>query len=218
MAYATFTNLRTLTGMSTPTRYEITATSKLPPLPDFEALKTKQADDEWELSRLPKGSESWRSLRNWCFYLPRGGPPVPGVVDLWVRMTSGERMTQNTLGYVVDSLPWNLHTLRRRAPASTGASSQGREQKAQPRQVQGQDQRAALWFSDGEMKALLPTEGVEWLAVRLMTKQIKDGRFDIDILVRTNEGEIVTLSHHVAMIVSMERNTKKADRLMKEAL
>ncbi|KAI0147994.1 hypothetical protein F4776DRAFT_605465 [Hypoxylon sp. NC0597] len=33
-----------------------------------------------------------------------------------------------------------------------------------------------------------------------MTKYIKDGRFDIDILVRTVEGEIVALSHQLVMI------------------
>ncbi|KAI6084449.1 thioesterase-like superfamily-domain-containing protein [Hypoxylon rubiginosum] len=224
LAYATYTNLRTLAGLSMPTRYEAAPTSALPALPDFGALKAKQADDKWELSRLPKGSESWRSLRNWSFYLPRGEPPVPGVVDEWVRMTSGERITQNTLGYVVDSFPWNLHTFfgaPEARPAST-AGSQGQKERTRPNEAQGEDQRVGLWFPtvvmNIETKALLPREGVEWLAVRLIAKQIKNGRFDIDILVRTVEGEIVALSHQVAMIVSIERNTKKASRLMKGAL
>lgn len=215
LAYATYTNLRTFTGMSMPTRYEATPTSGLPSLPDFKALKIKQADDNWELSKLPKGSESWRSLGNWCFYLPRDEPPVPGVVDMWMRMKSGERMTQASLAYVVDSFPWNLHTFFA-APELrkilTGISQEVKP-KTQSGKAQGEDQRAGLWFPtvvmNIETKALLPDEGVEWLAVRLMSKQTKNGRFDIDILVRTIDGEIVALSHHLAMIVSIEKNTKK---------
>lgn len=82
--------------------------------------------------------------------------------------------------------------------------------------------RAALWFPtvvmNPEVKTALPAEGVEWLAVRVTSKQIKDGRFDLDILVRDVDGELVALSHHVAMIVSVERNTKKRVVSSKAAL
>ncbi|OTA64846.1 hypothetical protein K449DRAFT_392945 [Hypoxylon sp. EC38] len=207
LAYVTYTNLRTLTGLSMPT-----------------PLKTEQADSKWELSRLPKGSESWRSLRNWNFYLPRGEPPFPGVVDIWVRMASGERVTQDTLAYVVDSFPWNLHNYFAAPETPTISTDGSRERKSETQsgQAQREEQRTGLWFPtvvmNIETKALLLDEGVEWLAVRLMTKQIKDGRFDIDILVRTVEGEIVALSQQLAMIVSIERNTKKGSPLTKAAL
>lgn len=82
LTYATFTNLRTMTGMTATTGYETTPAAALPSLPDFETLKTKDADSSWQVSRLPKGSESWRSLRNWKFYLPRAGPSTAGVVDM----------------------------------------------------------------------------------------------------------------------------------------
>ncbi|OTA93643.1 hypothetical protein M434DRAFT_21352 [Hypoxylon sp. CO27-5] len=214
LAYVTYTNLRTLTGLSMPTRYEVTPTSKLPPLPD----------SKWELSRLPKGFELWCSLRNWNFYLPRGEPPFPGVVDIWVRMASGERVTQDTLAYVVDSFPWNLHNYFAAPETPTISTDGSRERKSETQsgQAQREEQRPGLWsptvVMNIETKALLPDEGVEWLAVRLMTKQIKDGRFDIDILVRTVEGEIVALSQQLAMIVSIERHTKKGGPLTKAAL
>jgi hypothetical protein len=60
-----------------------------------------------------------------------------------------------------------------------------------------------------EVKKKLPEEGSEWLAMRVTSKQIRDGRFDLDVLIRDGEGELVALSHHVAMILSMGRNTKK---------
>ncbi|KAI0010009.1 hypothetical protein F4779DRAFT_617039 [Xylariaceae sp. FL0662B] len=61
-----------------------------------------------------------------------------------------------------------------------------------------------------EVKKTLPDEGAEWLAVRLTSKQIENGRFDLDISARDMSGELVALSHHVAMIVEMERNTRKS--------
>lgn len=71
-----------------------------------------------------------------------------------------------------------------------------------------------MWFPtvvmNLEVKAALPEEGVEWLAMRVTSKQIKDGRFDLDVSVRDVDGELVALSHHVAMILSIERNTRKS--------
>ncbi|KAI0906499.1 thioesterase-like superfamily-domain-containing protein [Ustulina deusta] len=64
LAYATFTNLRTMTGLTETTGYETTSAAALPSLPDFQILKTKDADSSWQVSKLPEGSESWRSLAN----------------------------------------------------------------------------------------------------------------------------------------------------------
>lgn len=61
-----------------------------------------------------------------------------------------------------------------------------------------------------EVKSALPEEGVEWLAVRITSKQIKDGRFDLEVSVRDVDGELIALSNHVAMILSIERNTRKS--------
>lgn len=38
---------------------------------------------------------------------------------------------------------------------------------------------------------------------------VMDGRFDLDVLIRDVDGEILALSHHVAMVLSMGRNTGK---------
>ncbi|KAI1774200.1 thioesterase family protein [Hypoxylon cercidicola] len=221
IALANYTNLQTMSGMSSQTGYEVTPAAELPgPLPDFEGLRTKGADDTWEESKLPQTAASasamWRSLRNWCFYMPRADPVVPGMVDMWVRMASGERIKQGTLAYLVDSFPWNLHTFlpspeMRKLLAASQSQSQG---KARGQAGKQEDERADLWFPtvvmNLEAKMALPEEGVEWLAVRLASKQIKDGRFDLDIQVRDVDGELVALSHHVAMIVSIERNTGKS--------
>lgn len=44
---------------------------------------------------------------------------------------------------------------------------------------------------------------------RLQAKQIKNGRYDLEVVVWDEEDEIVALSHHVCFVVSAERNLAK---------
>jgi hypothetical protein len=68
-----------------------------------------------------------------------------------------------------------------------------------------------MWFPtlslDLEAKMALPPSGVEWLSMRVISKQIQDGRFDLEALVRDVDGNYVALGHQVAMVLSMDRNT-----------
>jgi len=81
-----------------------------------------------------------------------------------------------------------------------------------PYDVKSKDKRkpAKFWYPtlllNLDIKKTLPEEGVEWLFVRVDTKQIKNGRLDLDIVVMDEGGEIVALSHHVAFAVGAERN------------
>ena len=49
----------------------------------------------------------------------------------------------------------------------------------------------------------------EWLFMRIESHQIRHGRCDIDVVFFDEDGDLVALSRHVALIVSMERNVKK---------
>lgn len=203
----------------------------LPPLSDFQKLKINgvhvnaDADDEnWELSQLPKLASHMRSLNNWCFYLPRNGPLTPGVLDMWMCLASGERITQETLAYMVDSFPWNLHSFtmapevrklrESEAAAAVVAAEQGQGDTGGSGGGDGRDQRLDMWFPtlvlDLEMKNELPEEGVEWLCMSVMSKQVKDGRFDLDVVVRDFGGEIVALSRQVGLVLMMRKNAEKA--------
>lgn len=57
-----------------------------------------------------------------------------------------------------------------------------------------------------DIKKPLPEEGVEWLFARVETKVIRNGRMDLDVVILDQGGNIVALSHHVALAVSVERN------------
>ena len=49
--------------------------------------------------------------------------------------------------------------------------------------------------------------GVKWLSIRVQTKQVKNGRMDLEVHVRDEAGDLVALSHHVAFVISAARNT-----------
>jgi hypothetical protein len=214
LAYATQTNLDTAIGISMPTGFEVTSEDAYPPPPDFEALKSRGEDARWEVTTVPDIYPG-RSLRNWGFYIPKGEQLIPGVLDTWMRRTNGEMICTDELAYVVDSFPYNLHKfLASPEMRKFIEDSEKPKPKVEEKEKEGgSDDRATLWFPtvvlNLEVKKKLPEDGTEWLAMRVTSKQIKDGRFDLDVLIRDAEGEVVALSHHVAMILSMGRNTKK---------
>ncbi len=59
-----------------------------------------------------------------------------------------------------------------------------------------------------EIKKLLPPEGVEWLFVRVRSKQVRNGRMDLEAVVLDVEGDIVALSSPVALLLSEEWNLR----------
>lgn len=219
LAYTNHTRLDTFTGMTVPTSYEASPAAELPPIPDFASMKSQAqgVDDTWEESSPPAPvSAIQRSLGNWRFLVPRGQPMVPGMVDVWMCRSNGERITQSALPYVMDSFPFNLHTflMDPELRKLMEAEAPQRDNKAKHSKDVTEDRgRASLWFPtvvlNLEVKSSLPKEGVEWLAMRLASKQMKDGRFDLDVQLRDVDGELLALSHHVAMIVEIERNTTK---------
>ena len=60
-----------------------------------------------------------------------------------------------------------------------------------------------------EVKKAPPSEkGWQWLFLRIETRQVKHGRFDLDVVILDEDGDLVALSKHTALIVSVARNHK----------
>lgn len=70
---------------------------------------------------------------------------------------------------------------------------------------------ARMWYPtlllNLDVKKALPAEGVRWLYQRVQAKSIKNGRYDLEIIIKDETGDLVALSHHVVLAVSAERNT-----------
>jgi hypothetical protein len=166
-----------------------------PPPVGLSAL-AKDEDVEWANAKIPYAKFRKASTRV-QFHFPRRGQPEKSITDEWIRLSNGDKFTQDSLGYVVDIFPQIVEAWR---PRGSEDSSNG--------QVSG-----ALWYPtvvlNLDVKKVLPKEGVEWLFVRVRAKQILNGRMDLEVVVLDREGDVVALSHHVSMIVSAERNMAK---------
>lgn len=62
------------------------------------------------------------------------------------------------------------------------------------------------------MKKALPMEGVKWLFIRVRAKQIKNGRYDLEVILMDEHNDLVALSHHVCLAVPAARNLAKRNR------
>ncbi|KAG5927564.1 hypothetical protein E4U53_002846 [Claviceps sorghi] len=204
LAYTTHVDLAALTGVSLPAGYSETAAAAMPAVPDFDRLRNAGTDGVWRRARVPTSSPIRRgSPENWLMFIPCHGALTPGVCDVWISATAGQTITQAALPYVVDTFPFELLDF---FTAPGYFNPEDADELARRRRARG-----GLWFPtvvlNLEVKKLLPSQGVEWLNMRSTARQIRNGRMDIEVMVRDLAGELVALNSQVAMIMSMERNT-----------
>lgn len=247
VGYLTQANLASESGVSLPTYFALDP----PPLPRGSTADLRaNADPNWELQPQPSLS-AWRNaLRRVNTYIPRGGLRVVGAAatagDEWICLASGERWTQESLGFVCDTFPLipDAYGLRQDAEQLKKISDDSHllhpddQRIVNPRKFQSDSTSSStppspspsssssssafpptlkvdlskFWFPtlvlNMEIKKLLPPDGVEWLFVRVRPKQIRNGRLDLEIVVLDEEGDIVALSSHVALIVNGEMNLR----------
>lgn len=213
LAYTTQVDLKAFTGPSFPTGHQRNSAAALPAIPDFDLVKKKGTDGKWKDAFQPDHPIRKGSYANWNMLIPSQEALTPGVCDVWISAVGNQRITQATLPYVTDKFP--LDFLAFFTPPGY-FSPDDPETLAKRR-----ESRRRLWFAtvvlNLEIKKLLPEEGVEWLNMSITTKQIKDGRLDIQVMVRDLAGELVALNSQVALILSMDRNTGKMGSSQKKA-
>lgn len=200
VAYITHANLAREAGVSLDTGWSLQPPP--PPMPaDFARLAAAGRDEHWAELRAGPFSEFRGAMSRLRMFLPRAGRPRPNVVEEWVRFASGERFTNESIGFVSDAWPQMLEGW-----TSPPSQAEGEREEKKKR-------RAWFWYPtlslNLDVKKALPPEGAEWLFVRLHAKQVKNGRLDYEIVILDETGGIVALSHHVAMVVDGERNLAK---------
>ena len=76
--------------------------------------------------------------------------------------------------------------------------------------VKENEPEARYWYPtlalNLDVKKLLPEEGVDLLFVRVQAKVVKNGRFDLDVSVWDEEGEMVAQSNHASLVLDASRN------------
>lgn len=206
IGYFTNCNIPREQGLSFDTKWSL----EMPPPPvDLKALAT-HSDKHWAerlslpFSKFRIASERFRL----CF--PKRGQAHPSVVDQWMGLKSGEKFTNVTLGSVADMFPQIPEAFRTEGdPYSVTAESEGIDTEALARKAG----TAKYWYPtlllNLDIKKALPEGGVDWLFARVRTKQIKNGRYDLEVVILDDTGDIVALSHHVCMILDASRNLAK---------
>lgn len=151
--------------------------------------------------------------------VPRQGQREQSWADQWLRFntlhpshvgTSGQaqqsdRFTNESLGFVADMFPQIVECFLDPDAYRPRSSTTERSQDT--------TKSAKYWFPtlllNLDTKKPLPANGVEWLFVRVRAKQIKNGRYDLEVIVLDEAGDIICLSHHVCFALSAARNLAK---------
>lgn len=175
-----------------------------PPPIDFAAVASTGADGKWLTQRDGKVATAYRKgMQHLVFIKPDPAASTPssssvadatGFAEQWVRFRPGGPgcptvpFVQEAIGYVVDMFPLAF----RESPHMTDA-----------------ERKAPRWYPtvslNLDVKRRIP-EGTEWLYVRAATVEMHKGRFDIEIVVLDQTGQVIALSNHVSLVLSAERN------------
>lgn len=217
--YVTCSNMAMETGPGMSTTWEL-----VPPPPsspssssdkgafpgaDLARLARDGRDDAWESFAVSFASMRGAS-KNVEFFVPAadtaGQAARRGFVEQWMRFRPyGKlaRWTDAAVGFLIDMFPIVLESL----DEEPWVAEQDQDTKKQGKEGGG---RPMYWYPtvllNVDFKKKLPAEGVEWLYSRVQTKMLKNGRMDLDIVVLDEQGDLVALSNHVALVVGAERN------------
>ncbi|KAK5110844.1 hypothetical protein LTR62_005555 [Meristemomyces frigidus] len=216
VGYITNTNLDTEAGYSVPTDWVMHP--EAPPV-DISKLDS-DTDKVWGERKLWPFSDFRVATQRIRAWFPRKGQHSKALVDQWLALREpDDRWTNDKLGYVVDTFPQILENYLL-APLDPYSVEFEREHGVdeQNKLMQG---KAKMWYPtvllNLEVKKALPTAGVKFLFVRLQAKMIRNGRYDLELIVKDAEGDLVALSHHVCLAVSSERNTAARRKVDKDA-
>ncbi|KAI1133568.1 thioesterase-like superfamily-domain-containing protein [Nemania abortiva] len=204
VVYVTNANIAAESGLTLQTGW-----TPSPPLPtpptDLAKLAADGEDANWVVLKDLPHPDLRKAVSRVLMHVRRGGQVAPNVVDEWVRLESGERFSMEGIGFVADVWPQMIDGLaRQQRPPQQKAPEIAKKQT-------DDGEKIWLWYPtlvlNLDIKKMLPPEGVEWLHVRVYPKQIKNGRFDYEVVIFDQTGDIVALSHHVAMVLDGRRNT-----------
>jgi len=205
VAYLTNADINAETGFTLQTGW-----SPDPPLParptDFAKLAADGEDERWVVLRDLPHPKLRKAVTRARMHVPRGGQAAPNVIDEWIRLESGEKLTMEGIGFVADMWPQMIEGL---------VVKQQQQQQQRPASHEKVAKKEGdlpwLWYPtlvlNLDIKKTLPPEGVDWLHVRVHAKRVKNGRYDYEIVIFDDKEEVVALSHHVALVLDGSRNT-----------
>lgn len=177
---------------------------------DLEALGRTGRDGAWERVQAPF-LEFRKATRHLEMFSPlrkqTSGDGKPPVIDQWARFRSGGdpngRWTNEALVYLADMFPGALQGFDRMAASAQGST--------------GSELDGKFWYPtvtlNIDLKKRLPAEGEEWLYSRVVSKAMRNGRMDIEVVVMDTRGEVVAVGGQVGLVLSASRNVGQRQKL-----
>lgn len=205
-------NMQWENGVTYPTEYALLSE----PYPADISNLARDQDPHWiSTSNSYDPNYFAKSRTHWKVFLPLPGPLHPSITDEWLTpLRPGERFTNDILCFIADRWSHMCENFRPGSPYSAaGTIERTRKQHltSEPRPLVSNEWKTPFYYPtlliSFDFKKLLPPEGVEWLFLRARAKQIKNGRFDVEVTIMDAGGELVVIANHVAFIVANERFT-----------
>lgn len=155
-------------------------------------------------------------------HLPRvekRSPDKPkAMIDQWVHFNpqgKSGKLTNDSLGYVVDIFPQMVEQYIRKDLEEAMLGQDLSQERADEIRKNGPQQKV-FWYPtlnlNLDVKKALPDEGVEWLFVRIQAYKIYKGRFDLQVTVHDETGDLVATSSHSSLAIDMSRNTTRSKK------
>ncbi|KAG5301421.1 hypothetical protein I7I48_01420 [Histoplasma ohiense] len=196
--YITISDPISEVGVSTPCSWKLyppPPDSKPPQLSNGRPVQNspwkKTIMKEPDFRRASNNSEFWEPVDP-CLDKQRG------ISDQWGRLRPQGpkgglgRWTNEALAYLVDIFPVALEMIESATVDEMGSPP-------------------PFWFPtialNVDFKKFLPKDGVEWLYSRIITKSVRNGRIDIEVIVMDEGGDIVALATQVGLVLGSNRNT-----------
>lgn len=141
------------------------------------------------------------------------------MIDQWIRLyprgKSG-RLTNDSMGFAVDIFPQIIEQYISEDIETAILGHDLSQEEVKELTKKRSEPRKALWYPtlnlNLDVKKALPEEGVEWLFVRVQASKIQNGRFDLQVTVLDEQGDLVATSSHASLAIDMSRNTTKSKK------
>ncbi|KAH8692257.1 thioesterase family protein [Talaromyces proteolyticus] len=212
-ATATVTNFDVSLGPSAPTDWKLQPQPK--PSPDWKKLEANFPDDNW-LPVIMDG-EILPIMRRMTQLNPRGGFPIAGLCDMWSSFGS-ERIDSTHLTLLTDLIASMSDTILRTG-GMLDAHAIGNATEAWAGENPGiplrlsnsleQAQMGGMWNStltlDIEFKQRLPKEGIEWAFSRVLTRELKSGRMDVEVTICDQSMSPICVARHMVIVLGAAR-------------
>ncbi|EWC43784.1 hypothetical protein DRE_07349 [Drechslerella stenobrocha 248] len=193
-AYVTMGNIENETGPSLETHWDIPRPS-LTGTENLDRLLTPKGVPGWV--ERPRPFADFREVsKRVRFFTPTND--TPGVVTNWATFQNpDELITDAAIALIADLFLGVVEQLDPDSWTDTGKTKLPTSKYWYPTLSLSLD-----------VKKALPKEGAKWVYSKVQSHQIKNGRWDLQVVLLDQNGELLATSSQVALMVDAARNTK----------